>query len=160
MKKTLLLFFLALMVFSFQTKAQDYDTGIGFRFSPFTGVSVKHFVSRESAIEGMLSARWHGYMLTGLYERHQEAFDTHNLKFMYGAGGHFAWWDSDYVHHPWYDGHGDYAAFGLDGMIGLEYTFNEIPFSISLDWKPMFNLINDVGFRGDDVGLTIRYTIR
>jgi hypothetical protein len=142
-------------------KAQsDYSTGIGFRAGPMPGLSVKHFISDEEAIEGIISSRWHGTIFQGLYEVHQDVFSNSNFNFYYGAGAHFGYWDLDGTRHPWYDVDGVYSAFGIDGIIGLEYSFDEIPFSLSLDWKPMFNIIDHTRFWMDDIGLTLRFSIR
>ena len=51
-------------------------------------------------------------------------------------------------------------AIGIDGIIGLEYTFDEVPFSISLDWKPTFNIAEHAAFLADEAGLSIRYVIK
>ncbi|NLB27203.1 MAG: hypothetical protein GX820_10985, partial [Bacteroidales bacterium] len=47
--------------------AQDYNTGIGFRGGLSNGLTIKHFISYNSAIEGLLSTRWRGFHITGLY---------------------------------------------------------------------------------------------
>ena len=48
-------------------------------------------------------------------------------------------------------------GLGIGGQIGLEYLFSEIPFQISIDWRPMFNLIPDTGFGWSSFGLGLRY---
>ena len=48
-------------------------------------------------------------------------------------------------------------GLGVGGQIGLEYLFSEIPFQISLDWRPMFQLIPDTGFGWSSIGLGLRY---
>ncbi len=56
---------------------------------------------------------------------------------------------------------GDASAFlGVDGIIGLEYAFQDIPLSIGLDWKPGMNVISDFGFFFDDLALSFRYLFR
>jgi hypothetical protein len=39
----------------------------------------------------------------------------------------------------------------------LEYNFKEIPFNLSLDWKPALNLVGSSGFWGDGGAISIRY---
>ena len=46
---------------------------------------------------------------------------------------------------------------GIDGIIGIEYNIEPIPFNISLDWKPGLNLIGYTGFWGDELAFSIRY---
>jgi hypothetical protein len=45
---------------------------------------------------------------------------------------------------------------GADAIIGLEYFFEEIPFQISLDYKPMINLTGG-GWLYNDAALALRY---
>lgn len=142
-------------------KAQkDYKVGIGFRAGPMAGLSVKYFISDRQAIEGIYSSRWHGTLIQGLYEINKDAFNTKDVNFYYGCGAHFGYWNLSNNEHPWYTDHGVHSAVGIDGIVGLEYSFDEIPMSISLDWKPMFNVINYTGFWMDNIGLTLRFDIR
>ncbi|MBO5562538.1 MAG: hypothetical protein IJ701_02310 [Bacteroidales bacterium] len=48
-------------------------------------------------------------------------------------------------------------GLGVGGQLGLEYLFSEIPLQISLDWRPMFNLIPATSFGWSGFGLGIRY---
>lgn len=135
--------------------AQDYNTGIGVRGGFSNGLTVKHFIGSNSAIEGILSSRWRGFNVTGLYEIHAPAFNTPRLNWYYGFGGHIGFWDG-YRNHPWFDD-GHYTVIGIDGILGIEYNIDAIPFNISLDYKPALNLIGYTGFWGDEVALSIRF---
>ncbi|HDR51762.1 MAG TPA: hypothetical protein ENN90_09135 [Mariniphaga anaerophila] len=135
--------------------AQDYNTGIGVRGGLSNGLTVKHFIGSNTALEGILSTRWQGFNITGLYEIHANAFDTPRLNWYYGFGGHIGFWDG-YKGHPWFND-GTYTIIGIDGIIGIEYNIEPIPFNISLDWKPGFNIIGYTGFWGDELALSIRY---
>lgn len=135
--------------------AQDYNTGIGFRGGLSNGLTVKHFISSNAALEGILSTRWQGFNITGLYEIHAQAFNTPRLNWYYGFGGHIGFWDG-YKQHPWFND-GTYTIIGIDGIIGIEYNIEPIPFNISIDWKPGFNIIGYTGFWGDELALSIRY---
>lgn len=134
--------------------AQDYNTGIGIRGGLSNGLTVKHFIGPEAAVEGILSSRWHGINITGLYEIHARAFDTPRLNWYYGAGGHLGFWEGRRT--PWFE-NGSYTVVGIDGIIGIEYNIEPIPFNISLDWKPSFNIIGHTGFWGDEVAFSLRY---
>ena len=135
---------------------QSYTTGIGLRGGFANGITAKHFLTERNAVEGILSTRWDGFMLTGLYEIQDVAFDTPGLYWYYGVGAHIGFWDG-YANHRWFDEDRSYTVIGIDGIIGLEYAFAEIPFSISLDWKPAFNITGHSAFWGDGGGLSIRY---
>ena len=79
-QKTILLVFLITMVG--YTKAQnvgsDYTTAVGAKFYP-TGITVKHFIQEDRAVEGILYLYADGYRLTGLYEFHGESMGFINL---------------------------------------------------------------------------------
>ncbi len=140
---------------AFTLSAQDYNTGIGVRGGLSNGLTVKHFITSNTAIEGLLSTRWQGFHITGLYEIHARAFGTPRLNWYYGFGGHIGFWDG-YRNHPWFK-HGTYTVIGIDGIIGIEYNIEPIPFNISLDWKPGINLIGYTGFWGDELALSVRF---
>ncbi|SHE78021.1 hypothetical protein SAMN05444274_102376 [Mariniphaga anaerophila] len=154
-----LLFVATLFLFAtFAANAQDYNTGIGFRGGLSNGLTVKHFIGSNKAIEGLLSTRWHGFHVTGLYEIHAQAFNTPRLNWYYGFGGHVGFWGDNYKNHPWFDDNGSsHTVVGIDGIIGIEYNIEAIPFNIGLDWKPGFNLIGYTGFWGDELALSVRF---
>lgn len=46
-------------------------------------------------------------------------------------------------------------------MIGLEYSFTSLinaPLSLSIDYKPAFNILSDTGFRFKGIAATVRWT--
>ena len=147
--------FVLLITSTLMSNAQDYGTGIGFRGGLSNGLTVKHFISSENAIEGILSTRWHGFNITGLYEIHSQAFDTPGLKWYYGFGGHLGFWDGRYS--PWWDDTDSYTVLGIDGIIGLEYSLADVPINVGIDWKPGLNLVGYTGFWGDELAISIRY---
>ncbi|MGB8492023.1 MAG: hypothetical protein WCE64_13285, partial [Bacteroidales bacterium] len=67
MKKIFLLLASALLI-SVHAAGQDYKTGVGLRLGLYNGLSVKHFFSENKAVEGILTTRWRGFDITGLYE--------------------------------------------------------------------------------------------
>jgi hypothetical protein len=154
MKKLSYLILLFVLI-GIESKGQDYQTGIGLRGGAWSGVTLKHFISDKTALEGIFDSRWHGVNLTGLYEIHKNAFDTNHLNWYYGVGAHLGFYDSQYK--KWGDNTGSYMLLGIDGILGLEYNFEEIPFNISIDWKPTFNVIGYSGFWGDGGAISLRY---
>lgn len=155
MRKTLIFITIIITGFMINLKAQDYQNALGLRAGLSTGITYKHFLSTTDAFEGILTTRWGGFNLTGLYERHGRAFDTDNLYYYYGGGAHIGAWSGR--NNPWFNNTNTYTVIGIDGILGLEYVFEEIPFNISIDWKPGFNLIGYTGFWGDEVALSFRY---
>lgn len=153
--KNLLITLILLLFFITENKAQDYNTGIGLRGGWASGLTVKHFLHGNRAVEGIFDSRWHGFSITGLYEVHHQAFNTDRLNWYYGVGGHIGFWNGRYYRD--YHNDTDYTVIGVDGILGLEYNFKEIPFNIGVDWKPAFNISDDSGFWGDGGAFSIRY---
>ena len=134
-------------------QAQAYKTGLGIRGGASSGFTVKHFISSDSALEGLITARWNGFMITGLYQKHAMAFDVPGLYWYYGFGAHIGAWN----HHYKANRQDNYSVIGADGIIGIEYNIAEIPFNVSLDYKPGLNLIGKPFGLTDEVGLSVRY---
>lgn len=155
MKNRILFILLLSFVLTFHAKSQEYVNSVGIRGGLSQGITYKHFVTTTDAIDGILAVRWGGFYITGLYERHTGAFDVDHLYFYYGAGAHIGFWDGD--PNPWFDENRGYTVIGIDGVIGLEYVFQEIPFNIALDWKPALNLIGTTGFWGEELALSLRF---
>lgn len=146
-----------------ETLAQNYKTGLGLRLGSFNGVTVKHFLNSENAIEGLLSTRWDGFVITGLYE-YQNSLgidEAPTFDWFIGGGAHIGFWDVDnYPDRYDRDFDDGRPIIGLDFIIGLEYTFEEAPFSLSLDWKPGFNVFGYSHWWGDGAAFSARYTFR
>jgi hypothetical protein len=154
MKKLGFTMLLAAFLFSF-SQAQDYKTGIGLRGGFANGLTIKHFVGSNAALEGIIASRWRGLELTGLYEFHNQAFHVDRLNWYIGFGAHVGFWNGDDAN--WGDPGESYTVVGLDGILGLEYNFVEVPINLSIDWKPAFNFYGYSGFWGDGGALSIRY---
>jgi hypothetical protein len=156
MKKIILTLTLVVFIAAFSS-AQEYNTGVGIRLGTSQGLTVKHFISQRSALEGLLSTRWQGFELTGLYEVHDQAFEVDRLNWYFGGGGHIGFWNGDNTYNRWGDQGENYVVIGIDGILGIEYNFEDVPINLSLDWKPAFNLSGYSGFWGDGGALSIRY---
>ncbi len=147
--------FLIVSCLVLNSQAQDYNTGIGLRAGFANGLTIKHFISSKTALEGILSSRWRGFEITGLYEIHNRFLDTDRLNWYVGFGGHVGFWNGDDAN--WGTPGTSYTVIGIDGILGMEYNFREVPINIGLDWKPAFNIIGYSGFWGDGGALSIRY---
>lgn len=134
--------------------AQDYKTGVGIRAGFSSGLTIKHFESYKAAFEGLLTTRWQGFDITGLYEIHNQAFDVQQLNWYYGGGAHLGFYNGNYV--SWGNNGTAYTVVGIDGILGIEYTFSELPINIGIDWKPALNLIGYEGLWSEG-GLSFRY---
>lgn len=140
-----------------------YTTGIGFRGGWTSGITVKHFIGSTAAVEGILGSRYRGFSLTGLYELHKSsAFKVPDLTWEYGIGGRMGFYNNDYYYHHNHNHYYDddrVMTLGVVGILGLEYMFHEIPFTVSLDIMPYFDFIG----RGDDFidgSISVRYILK
>lgn len=143
-------------------KAQEYQSAIGLRGGYPAGITFKHFVSQEGALELILSAGWRGFMVTGLYEHHFAVPGADGLYWYIGGGGYFA--TINRGHHPVFGGEGVVADVGVAFVGGMEFKFPEVPFTISLDIVPavgFYGLRNRFNYLGlVNAGLSVRYTFR
>jgi hypothetical protein len=135
---------------------QDYRTGIGVRLGGYTsGITVRHFVNSNSAIEGILGFSHSATVITGLYERHNLINNAPGLTWFYGGGGHLGFfrYDEGYYFTPhhghFYYYYADYpgesnVVGGIDFILGLDYKFNGAPINIGLDIKPFIDFFDGV----------------
>lgn len=159
MKKTIVITLLIISFFGVESFGQQYKTGLGIRLGTFSGITVKHFIKPQNALEGLLSFRWNGFVITGLYEWQKPIKEVNNLDWYIGCGAHIGFWDgSNYYYHG--NNNAGHTVVGIDGIIGLEYSFDGAPFSIGLDWKPAINLVGDTHWWGDGIGLSFRYDFK
>jgi hypothetical protein len=155
MKKVLF----TLLLFAFiglWANAQDYKTSLGLRASVPYGLTIKHFVSKYNAIEGILASGWQGFEATALIENERWTGKYPGFNWFWGLGAHVGFWnagDNPYLKNS-YNGS---AVIGVDGILGLEYTFDEIPLNLSVDVLPSINLIGSSGWGGSIGALSIRY---
>ncbi|MBC5993659.1 hypothetical protein [Pontibacter cellulosilyticus] len=162
MKTLLRITFVLAVTLSVSVGAQaqsGYTTGIGLRGGVASGLTIKHFIKSDAAIEGIISTnfRHRGAVITVLYEKHAQAFNARGLQWYYGIGGHVGFHDGrhyyDRDHKHYYDDR--VVALGIDGVLGLEYYIRDIPFTIGADIKPYINIPSGGGFW--DSALHVRY---
>jgi hypothetical protein len=90
-----------------------------------------------------------------------------DVSFGSGVGVEALW---DFLYRPlggealyWYAGAGasmlidDPFLLGASGELGLSYTFNQVPISISADWRPTFYIIENTDFHAGGFGINVRY---
>lgn len=158
MKKAILFacFFAVLsLTSSAQSKGYNYETALGIKFYP-TSVSIKHFTTEKVAVEGLAYFWDEGVRFTGLYEIYGDIAGAPGLRWYAGPGVHVQFWNDKWKHH--YQGRDAGIAIGIDGVLGLDYKFNDVPINLSVDWQPSFNFIGYNYFEGGWGGLGIRYT--
>ena len=105
-----------------------------------SGITVKAFVSKSSALELIASYANSGLGGTLLFEQHFSLFGLKELQAYYGGGGHYTsksgygyYVEVDSRNSVYRDGK---AAYGLDAVFGITYKFPTIPVAFSMDLKP------------------------
>lgn len=131
------------------TNSSSYRTALGVKVWDGGGISFKHFVNGNNALE-LIGYFWNrGTRITGLYEIHGPISGATGLQWYIGPGAHIGFYNSK---------NGDGAFAGIDGVLGLDYKFRGAPINMSLDWQPSFEFGDGRGFYGNWGGLGIRYT--
>ena len=136
-----------LLLLSFHTQAQ-YKHQAGVRLGSIdqalsSGFSYRYFMNEKSAIEGIVNLRSEAIGLGALYERFNAINGVKGLQWFYGAGAYVA-----------FEGNNN---FGATGIVGMDYTFPEVPVNLSVDWKPELNFIDNVAFRASAVAVSVRF---
>jgi hypothetical protein len=163
MKKIIMLLVVIVTLATVTAKAQslssEYRTALGVKvWNDGGGVSLKHFVGNNNALEG-IGYFWNGgSRITGLYEFHFDIEGAQGLKWYVGPGAHIGFYNSHYYETHYYNGRTSGSFIGFDGVLGLDYKFNGVPINLSLDWQPSFEFGDNRGFIGSWGGLGIRYT--
>ena len=137
--------------------AQTYSTAIGFRGGLFSGITVKHAIGANKLVEGIVASKWDGIAIIGLLE-FQKQTTTDHLYWYWGFGGHVATYDRFRYYDP-HSSHyysGNFLTVGVDGILGLEYQFKDIPLDLSVDVKPYIDFIDPI-FNIFDGAVSARY---
>ncbi len=168
-------YFLLILMTGFfsDLRAQNYGTAVGVRLGfPFSA-SLKHFVSESNAFEAFVGTHgkrysygfgeygWRWWVIGGAYQKHQTLDLTvdglENLQWYWGAGASTYFWTFD----DYYTENYSSSSFGVQGYIGLDYEFDEIPLNITLDWVPTVFLNGfGSGFGGGYGSVGVRYVLR
>lgn len=149
--RVILIALFAMVVLS--TQAQD---AIGLRFAGGNGssaeISYQKGMSDANRLQldlGLnLGSSYTGLGLTGTYQWTFGLADVDGLGWFVGPGATASLWS--------YKDADNYFNIGLGGIIGIDYEFEAIPIQLSLDIRPMFNVIGYNGLYWDGA-LAIRY---
>lgn len=159
MKRILLL--AVVLLSGLAIKAQDYNYSIGLRGGQSSGITGKYFFEPEKAIEGIISRRYLGNLVTALYEIqkpfHANTLSLTSLSWYYGAGAHIG-------NFPVNSGVANineaFFTAGANAVLGLEYLFIGAPFTLSVDIMPFFSINPEFNAASSflDMSLSVRYT--
>lgn len=138
-----------------QSMGSSYRTALGVKFYP-GGITIKHFIQTNRALEGIGYFWGHGFRFTGLYEIHGDINGAPGLKWYVGPGAHIGVYNDGWYRDGHYYKDGD-LSLGVDGVLGLDYKIDGAPINLSLDIQPTFELLNHAYLTAWG-GLGIRYT--
>jgi hypothetical protein len=140
---TVIAFFL--FTCSVSLTAQDmYEKSIGIRGGFLSGVTYKHFLEFAGAIEGIVGYNFQNGRIatvTGLYEHH--FFLNYNAN-LYAGGGLTLGANQDTF------------RTHAEAVFGIEYLMERFPMSITLDYKPAYNIFGNE-FYFNEFALSVRY---
>ncbi|MDZ7822525.1 MAG: hypothetical protein U5N26_12370 [Candidatus Marinimicrobia bacterium] len=148
MKKILVIMVLVLTV-SLASASGNFALGI--RGGNFSGISLRS-LNNGRGTEFLLTAGTSGFKIAGLYESHYAVDNAQGLTWFCGFGLHTGLSGTNFETST--------VSFGVDAIIGIEYSFEpaiNLPVSISLDYKPAFDIIGGWGTNWAGVAGTIRY---
>ena len=143
--------------------AQDYKSAAGVRLGYPLAASYKTFLNESNAVEAYVGYRGFGSVnwitLNAAYLVHKDldvSDDINGLRWYFGGGAGVQFWNSDFFD----DGT---TTFSVSGYLGLEYTFDDTPVAVSLDYVPTFFIGDGFGgFSGFGAGygaLGVRYVL-
>jgi hypothetical protein len=118
-------------------------------------VTIRHFINEDDALEGILASRWQGFIITGLYEKEKWMGKYPGLNWFWGGGAHIGFWGQG--ENPYLTSANGGSVIGIDGVVGIEYTFDDFPVNLGVDLLPSINLIGVTGWGGINGALSIRY---
>lgn len=151
----LCLTFIATFAIQSSSKAQGYDNAIGGRFGAANGVTFKTTLGDNKMLDLIANFRsnhdYNYFRITGLYEVYKPIANAPGLNWYYGGGGSIG--SAKYKPTNSTD-----LYLAVDGVLGLDYKFDDAPINISLDWKPAIQLAPDTNFDASGVGLSLRFT--
>lgn len=138
-----------------------YNTAVGLRLGYPLSASVKKFVKDDIAVEAYVGFRgFSGYSWVNLavaLQKHNPIAEVDGLQWYYGAGASVFFFNFD---NNFFNDNSSNTSFGVQGYLGLDYKFADVPLNVTLDWIPTL-FINGFGsgFNGGYGSLGVRYIL-
>ncbi len=138
--------------------SQNYQSAVGARLGYPLSASYKFFLDETNAIEAYAGFRGNStyswLSVSAAYQRHHPIEALEGLQYYYGAGLSAFFWQFDF------DTDSPNLSLGLQGYLGLDYTFSEHPVNLTLDWVPTLFLNGyGSGFGAGYGSLGVRYVL-
>jgi hypothetical protein len=157
MKRLLLAATFALFALS-STFGQSYTTGIGLKggWPGYGGINLKHDFG---GIYGDFTVGGGRYNLSFMALLEKQQALKNGFEWYYGGGLYLYTWKNNYGYYHNNKYYENRASFGAMFVLGLEYTFDEIPINIGLDAGPVVSLTPYAGV-GFGSNLAVRYVLK
>ena len=152
---TALIFFLLMLQAA--SKGQPYKTSGGIRAGFPFGLSLKHFISGNNALEFVAGANLRGFVAEAIFENEYRVHSDSRVYWYWGAGLHGGYVDSERnslidMKEP-YKG----AVVGADVGFGFEFCLKRKPLNFAFDLFPSVNLAGYTGWNGINSAVSVRY---
>ena len=152
MKKALILCSLfTILIVSTSHAQSSYKTGLGLGIdfgtgSTLVGPSLKHFFTENHVGQFEVLFGDHYSIIEGFYEYHENFPNAAGLKWYLGIGAGFGLYKGG-------------SNFLLRPVAGLDYKINDVPLSVTFDWRPTITIgDNDSDFEPARFAFGFRYT--
>lgn len=127
MKKKIIFLLLGFAIFTTsKSSAQTYfDHAVGLRggFGLLGAATYKKYVNASDAVEAIVGLNDGFLNVRGAYQRHISITD--GFDWYVGGGASLAIFDGN-------------IGIGVQGYLGLQYVFDDIPLNLTIDWVPSF----------------------
>jgi len=149
MKHSLLAFSL---LFSLTLFGQRYANSVGLRFANigYTQINGKHFMNASNAVEVSLGGSSNYVWMQGNYEWQHPLVD-----YYFGAGPGMGIVSGNPIMQ---NSANDRFMFGMNGVMGVEYTLPDYPFTFAFESGPYIQIIPSFNLSWN-FGLAARYVI-
>jgi hypothetical protein len=145
--------------------AQFYNKEVGLRGGYSSGITFRVNLEESLSYEAQLNYRDRGGIFTVYRQQHIEmGMDRMgNWEFLYGFGLHAGFYYTDTYSILWreiYFGRDIFTpVIGMDGYVGIDYKFVDIPMSFGISFQPYMELsLKQVfGINLWDFGFQVRY---
>ena len=149
-------------LFSYFSHGQQYRAALGIKGDwssldlALAQLSVKHFFYGPNAFEYNVGFG-RRYLWTQItYHRNQTL--RKDIDWYWGTGIDWGYWNSNYDRAYDSDERSGFWG-GINGVLGLEYTFDFIPINLAIDTGPTLRVVPNVKF-GWMAGFALRYGFR
>ncbi len=139
--------------------AQSYKNAIGIKggYPGFGSLNFKHFMGSSTAIELSVGGSNNFLWLQGLYEIQAELGE--GFEWYYGIGADLGSYRNNYYYKYKDNIYNGGFFLGIDGVLGIEYTFKALPLNIAFDLQPTVRVVPYFGF-GVNGAFALRFAIK